>query len=33
MSGMNKDTKAVIRRILSDIRVELGDEFDRNFER
>lgn len=30
---MNKDTKAVIRRILSDIRVELGDEFDRNFER
>ena len=33
MSGMNKETKAVIRRILSDIRVELGDEFDRNFER
>lgn len=33
MSGMNKDTKAVIRRILSDIRVELGDEFDMNFER
>lgn len=30
---MNKDTKVVIRRILSDIRVELGDEFDRNFER
>lgn len=30
---MNKDTKAVIRRILSDIRVELGDEFDMNFER
>lgn len=33
MSGTNKNTRAVIRRILSDIRVELGDEFDRNFER
>lgn len=33
MSGTDKNTKAVIRRILSDIRVELGDEFDRNFER
>lgn len=33
MSGTNKNTKAIIRRILSDIRVELGDEFDRNFER
>lgn len=30
---MNKNTKKIIRRILSDIRVELGDEFDRNFER
>lgn len=33
MSGTDKNTRAVIRRILSDIRVELGDEFDRNFER
>lgn len=33
MSGTDKHTRAVIRRILSDIRVELGDEFDRNFER
>lgn len=33
MSEMDRNTKAVIRRILSDIRVELGDEFDRNFER
>lgn len=30
---MDKNTKSIIRRILSDIRVELGDEFDRNFER
>ena len=30
---MNKETKKIIRGILSDIRVELGDEFDRNFER
>ena len=30
---MNKETKKIIRQILSDIRVELGDEFDRNFER
>ena len=33
MSGTDKNTRTVIRRILSDIRVELGDEFDRNFER
>lgn len=33
MSGTDKNTRAVICRILSDIRVELGDEFDRNFER
>lgn len=33
MSGTDKNTRAVIRRILSDIRVELGDEFDRNFDR
>ena len=30
---MDRNTKTIIRRILSDIRVELGDEFDRNFER
>ena len=30
---MNKETKKIILRILSDIRVELGDEFDKNFER
>lgn len=30
---MNKDVRKIIRRILKDIRVELGDEFDRNFER
>lgn len=29
----NNDIQVVVRRILSDIRVELGDEFDRNFER
>lgn len=33
MNGMDKSTKTLIRRILSDIRVELGNEFDRNFER
>lgn len=30
---MNKDVKTIIGRILDDLRVELGDEFDRNFER
>lgn len=30
---MNDDVRKIIRRILKDIRVELGDEFDRNFER
>lgn len=30
---MNKDVKIIIGRILDDLRVELGDEFDRNFER
>lgn len=30
---MNKDVKIIISRILDDLRVELGDEFDRNFER
>ena len=30
---MNTETQQLIRRILSDIRVELSDEFDRNFER
>lgn len=30
---MNEDVKKVIGRILKDIRVELSDEFDRNFER
>ena len=30
---MNAETQRLIRRILSDIRVELADEFDRNFER
>ena len=30
---MNRDVKAIFARILSDIRVELSDEFDRNFER
>ena len=30
---MDKNMKTIVRRILSDIRVELGDEFDRNFER
>lgn len=31
--GSEKDLQVVIRRILSDIRVELSDEFDKNFER
>lgn len=30
---MNKDVAKMIRLILKDIRVEMGDEFDRNFER
>lgn len=30
---MNNDVAKIIRRILEDIRVEMGDEFDRNFER
>ena len=30
---MNRDIQKIIRTILSDIRVELSDEFDRNFER
>lgn len=33
MARNDKDLRVVIGRILSDIRVELGDEFDRNFER
>lgn len=30
---MNQDVQKIIRNILSDIRVEMSDEFDRNFER
>ena len=30
---MNQDIQKIIRNILNDIRVEMGDEFDRNFER
>lgn len=30
---MNKDVKVIISRILQDLRVELSDEFDQNFER
>ena len=30
---MDKHTKTIFRRILSDIRVDLGDEFDKNFTR
>ena len=30
---MNKDVKIIIGHILDDLRVELGDEFNRNFER
>lgn len=30
---MNEETLQIVRRILQDIRVKLGDEFDRNFER
>lgn len=30
---MNEDVRRIVRRILEDIRVDMGDEFDRNFER
>ena len=30
---MNKDVQKIIRNILNDIRIDLTDEFDRNFER
>ena len=30
---MNKDVKVIIGHILNDLRVELGDEFNQNFER
>lgn len=30
---MNADVQIILRRVLNDIRVELSDEFDRNFER
>lgn len=30
---MNDDVRKIIKRILKDIQVEMGDEFDRNFER
>lgn len=30
---MNNDVRNIIKRILKDIQVEMGDEFDRNFER
>ena len=30
---MNSDMRKIVGRILKDIRVEMGDEFDRNFER
>lgn len=33
MSDMNSEVKKVFRRILKDIKTELGDEFDQNFER
>lgn len=33
MSDINEQVQAVFRSILRDIKVELGDEFDRNFER
>lgn len=33
MADTNKNLSVVVRHILSDIRVELGDEFDKNFER
>ena len=31
--AMNQDIQTIIRNILQDVRVELSDEFDRNFER
>lgn len=33
MSALDKQVKTIFRSILRDIQVELGDEFDRNFER
>lgn len=33
MASVDGELRKVVRRILSDIRVELGDEFDQNFER
>jgi phage gpG-like protein len=33
MAATNKDIGIIIKRILRDIQVELGDEFDKNFER
>lgn len=33
MSGIDRQVKRIFRSILKDIKVELGDEFDRNFER
>ena len=33
MSELDQQTRAVFRSILRDIQVELGDEFDQNFER
>ena len=33
MSDINEQTRAIFRSILRDIQVELGDEFDQNFER
>lgn len=33
MTIMNRDTQLIIRNILKDIRVEMTEEFDRNFER
>lgn len=33
MMKMNADVQTILRRILSDIRIELSDEFDQNFER
>lgn len=33
LTGMNKDVQKLFRNILKDIRIEMSDEFDRNFER
>ena len=33
MADLSAQVKEVFRRILNDLRVELGDEFDQNFER